>query len=251
MTIFIGIYVTLLGLVLGSFYNVVGLRIPEGESIVRPPSQCPQCGTVLRHRDLIPIVSYLLSAARCRHCRARISLQYPLVEAATALLFLWVYIRFGLTGEGIMGFILVSLAVIITVTDCKFMLIPNKVLLFFLPLLFIMRLVCPLDTGWNHLLGAVVGGGVILLIMFLSRGGMGMGDVKLFILFGWVVGFPQVILAFIIACTLGSMVGGLLLLLGVIRRKQPIPFGPWLAIGTLVSYGYGQQIISGYLSLIR
>lgn len=173
---------------------------------------------------------------------------YPLGEAVTGLLFLWVYLHFGLTGKGLIGFVLVSLLVIVTVADLKYMLIPNKILLFFLPLLIILGVVFPDGPMWQHLLGAVLGGGIILPFAFL--GGMGMGDVKLFALLGWVIGFPHVILAFLLACLLGSIVGGLLILTGTVQRKQPIPFGPWLAVGTLIAYGYGSSIISSYLTLI-
>ncbi len=249
MTLLISIYVFLIGLILGSFYNVVALRVPEGQSIVRPPSRCPHCDTRLRSRDLIPVVSYVLSGGRCRHCQARISLQYPLAEVATGLLFLWIYARFGFTGESLIGFALVSLCVIVTITDFKFMRIPNKVLLAFLPLLLLLRIYFPLHALWVHLLGAALGLGITLAIAVLTRG-MGMGDVKLFALFGWVLGFPQAIVAFILACALGSLVGGLLILTGKVQKKQHIPFAPWLAAGTLMAFGYGSQIISGYLSLI-
>ncbi|OMD62799.1 prepilin peptidase [Paenibacillus odorifer] len=248
MTIFIASYITLLGLILGSFYNVVALRVPAKESLLNPPSHCPNCNTRLKARDLLPVVSYLLSGGKCRYCGTRVSPLYPLGEAATGLLFLWVYLQFGLTGKGIIGFILVSLAVIVTVADLKYMLIPNKVLLFFLPLLLILVLLFPEGPIWHHLLGAVLGGGG--LIPFVLLGGMGAGDVKLFALLGLVIGFPNVILAFFVACLLGSVVGGLLMLLGIIKRKQPVPFGPWLAIGALISFGYGSHIIGAYLSLI-
>ncbi|MEK4210402.1 MULTISPECIES: prepilin peptidase [Paenibacillus] len=248
MTIFIASYITLLGLILGSFYNVVALRVPVKESLLNPPSHCPNCNTRLKARDLFPVLSYLLSGGKCRYCGTRVSPLYPLGEAATGLLFLWVYLQFGLTGKGIIGFILVSLAVIVTVADLKYMLIPNRVLLFFLPLLLILVLLFPDGPIWHHLLGAVLGG--VVLIPFVLLGGMGAGDVKLFALLGLVIGFPNVILAFFVACLLGSVVGGLLMLLGVIKRKQPVPFGPWLAIGALISFGYGSHIIGAYLSLI-
>lgn len=142
----------------------------------------------------------------------------PAWRSGNGFAFLWVYMQFGLTGKGIIGFILVSLVVIVTVADLKYMLIPNKVLLFFLPLLLILVLLFPEGPIWHHLLGAVLGGGG--LIPFVLLGGMGAGDVKLFALLGLVIGFPNVILAFFVACLLGSVVGGLLMLLGVIKRKQ-------------------------------
>ncbi|UQZ37461.1 prepilin peptidase [Paenibacillus sp. PK3_47] len=249
MTITIAIYITLLGLILGSFYNVVALRVPAGESLSHPPSHCTGCGTRLKARDLVPVFSWLFSRGRCRHCGAKVSVLYPLGELATGLLFLWSYLEFGLTVRGLTAVVLASLAVIVTVADLKYMLIPNKVLLFFAPLLLVLTLLNADGPVWLYLLGAVVGGGGIFL--FAWFGGMGMGDVKLFALLGLVVGFPGVLLAFLTACLLGTLVGGTLQLTGTVKRGQPVPFGPWLAVGALLAYGYGSQIISGYLSLIH
>lgn len=249
MTIFIAIYITLLGLVLGSFYNVVALRLPAGESLISPPSHCPSCGTRLKGRDLVPVLSYLLARGKCRHCGSRVSPLYLLGEMATGLLFLGMYLRFGLSGQGITGLVLVSLAVIVSMADFKYMLIPNKVLLAFTPLLLATVLLFPQGTLWEHALGGALGGTVVLVLAL--TGGMGMGDVKLFALLGWTVGFPNVILAFLLACLLGTIAGGGLILSGKVKRKQPIPFGPWLAAGSLIAFSYGSQLISGYFSLIR
>ncbi|WP_151733787.1 prepilin peptidase [Paenibacillus tengchongensis] len=249
MTIIIAIYITLLGLVLGSFYNVVALRVPAGESLNSPPSHCTGCGTRLKARDLVPVFSWLASRGKCRHCGAKVSVLYPLGELATGLLFLWSYLEFGLTIRGITAIALSSLAVIVTVADMKYMLIPNKVLLFFTPLLLVLTLLNAEGPWWLYLLGAVIGGGIIL--PFAWFGGMGMGDLKLFALLGLVIGFPGVLLAFFTACLLGTLVGGTLQLTGVVKRGQRVPFGPWLAAGALLAYGYGSQIIGGYLSLIH
>ncbi|WP_238651088.1 prepilin peptidase [Paenibacillus piscarius] len=248
MTIIVASYITLIGLILGSFYNVVALRMPAGESLLRPPSHCPSCNSRLKSRDLVPVLSYMLNRGKCRYCGNRISPIYVLGEAATGLLFLWIYLQFGLTGKGIIGYILVSLAVIVTMTDLKYMLIPDKVLLFFLPLFFILVLIFPEGSLVSHLLGAVSGGGILLLLALF--GGMGLGDVKLMTILGFVLGFPNVILAFLIACLLGTIVGGALLITGRIRRKQHIPFGPWLAIGALLAFAYGSDLIGSYLALI-
>lgn len=248
MTIIIASYITLIGLILGSFYNVVALRIPAGESLLRPPSHCPSCKSKLKSRDLVPVLSYVLNRGKCRYCGSRISPLYMLGEAATGLLFLWIYLQFGLTGKGIIGYILVSLAVIVTMTDLKFMLIPDKVLLVFLPLFFILVLIFPEGSLVSHLLGAISGGGILLLLALF--GGMGIGDVKLMAVLGLVLGFPNVILAFLIACLLGTIVGGALLFTGRIQRKQHIPFGPWLAIGALLAFAYGSDLIGSYLALI-
>lgn len=250
MTAIIAIYLLLLGLALGSFYNVVALRVPAGESVVHPPSRCSRCGTRLGARDMIPVVSYLFSRGRCRHCGVSVSALYPLGEAATGLLFVWVYLQTGISGQLPIGLVLVSLSIIISIADIHYMKIPNKVLLFFLPILLVLVVLTPAGSLWNHLGGALAGGGVLLLIAVLSRGGMGMGDVKLFALFGWVIGFPNVLLALFAACLLGLLYGMIVRASGRHGRGQPIPFGPFLAAGTLIAYGYGSYIISGYLSLM-
>ncbi|WP_138495656.1 prepilin peptidase [Paenibacillus pinistramenti] len=249
MTIVIAVYITLIGLVLGSFYNVVGLRVPVKESLVSPPSHCPSCGTRLAGRDLIPVLSLLLARGKCRHCGSKVSLLYPLGELATGLLFLWIYLEFGISFKGLTGLLLVSLSVIITVSDLKYMRIPNQVLLFFLPPLVLLVLLAPNGPLWSHLLGAICGGVVIFVLALF--GGMGMGDAKLFALLGWVIGFKDTVLAFLLACALGSCVYGLLLLLGKVKRGQPVPFGPWLAAGALLAFSYGSHLIGGYLALIR
>ncbi|NQX47224.1 prepilin peptidase [Paenibacillus tritici] len=249
MTIVIAVYVTLLGLTLGSFYNVVALRVPAGESLNHPPSRCTGCGIRLKPQDLIPVLSWLTSRGSCRYCGNKVSMLYPLGELATGLLFLWSYLEFGITFKGITAILLSSLAVIVTVADLKYMLIPDKILLFFTPVLLALTLLSAEGPIWLCLLGAAVGGGIIL--PFAWFGGMGMGDAKLFALLGLVVGFPDVLLAFFAACLMGTLVGGTLQLTGIVKRGQPVPFGPWLAVGALLAYGYGSEIIGGYLSLIH
>ncbi|WP_424766782.1 prepilin peptidase [Paenibacillus sp. sgz302251] len=251
MNLFISIYLFILGLILGSFFNVVGLRVPVKKSIVSPPSQCAQCGNRLKARDLIPVVSWLLSRARCRHCSAPVSSMYPLGELASGFLFLWMYLTFGYTWETWIGLLLISLAVIITVSDLKYMLIPDRVLLAFVPLFIVLRIIFPIGSIWQHMWGALLGGGLLLLVVVVSRGGMGMGDVKLFALLGWVIGFPNLILAFLLAFLTGTLVGGALLLFGIVQRKQPIPFGPFLAFGAILAFAYGAEWIPLYLSLFN
>ncbi|ANF95742.1 prepilin peptidase [Paenibacillus bovis] len=250
MTILIGIYVLILGLVLGSFYNVVALRVPAGESVIHPPSRCPHCGTRLTGTDMVPVFSYLWSRGRCRHCQAPVSVWYPIGEALTGLMFLWMYLEYGFTAQAITGMVLVSLSVIITVADIYYMKIPNRVLLFFLPVLLVLVLLFPVTSLWSHLAGGIGAGVILLIAAIASKGGMGMGDIKLFALYGWVLGFPNMLMALFIACLLGLVTGLILRCTGRSGKKQPIPFGPFLAVGTLIAYVYGPVIISGYLSLI-
>lgn len=252
MMIWLYIYLFIAGAALGSFLNVVALRVPANESIVTPPSRCPHCGTRLTGRDLVPIASWLLSRGKCRHCGARVSVLYPLGEAAMGLLTVAVVARFGWSSATIIGLLLASLCVIVSVSDLRTMRIPNKVLLFFAPVLVLACLLLP-DEGrgipwWSHLLGAAEGGGILLIIAFLSRGGMGLGDVKLFALLGWTIGLVQAPLALLAACLIGTIVGVALIASGVVKRKQPIPFGPFLALGALLAFGYGREIVDFYLS---
>lgn len=131
------------------------------------------------------------------------------------------------------------------------MLIPNKVLIVFFPVLAALRIIFPDEQAWwSYVLGAIVGGGIVVLIAILSRGGMGMGDAKLLLVCGAVLGLSHILVAFVLACMIGSLIGGSLLLLKIIQRKQPVPFGPSLAMGILLSYGYGSDLIQAYLTLL-
>ncbi|RIX54045.1 prepilin peptidase [Paenibacillus nanensis] len=251
MNALISIYLFILGLVLGSFFNVVGLRVPLKQSIVHPPSTCPHCANRLQAKQLIPVVSWLLSRGKCSFCKSSISPVYPLGELATGFLFVWIYLTFGNTRETVVGLVLVSLCVIVTVSDLKYMLIPNRILLAFAPVFLLLRVLFPAGSVWQHVWGALLGGGVLMLIVFVSRGGMGLGDVKLFALLGWIIGFPNVIVAFLLAFLAGTLIGGALLLTGVIQKKQPVPFGPYLAFGALLAFTYGADWIPLYLSLFH
>lgn len=251
MTLFLTIYLFLSGIILGSFYNVVALRIPMKQSIVSPPSRCTSCGNRLMPRDLMPVLSYLLARGKCRHCGTKVSPIYPLGELATGLLFVWIYLTFGYSWETVIGLLLVSLSVILTVSDLKYMLLPNRILLAFAPAFILLRCVFPLDSIWSHVWGGIAGGGVLLLVVIVTRGGMGLGDVKLLMLLGWVLGLSNLIPAFMIACLLGSLVGGILIFFKIVERKQPIPFGPFLLLGALLSFVYGSDLIDYYLSIMN
>lgn len=231
MIFLITLYLFLLGLACGSFFNVVGLRVPLGQSLVAPPSSCPCCGQRLAARDLVPVLSYALSRGRCRYCATPVSALYPAGELAAGLLFVWAYLRFGLTAQGAIGALLASLAVIVTVSDIRYMRIPNAVLLAFAPMLLALRMLCPGEHAiLYYLLGALAGGGILLAAALLSRGGMGLGDVKLLAVLGLALGWPGTLLALM----LGSLAGTI---------------GGSLALGALIAYGYGDALIDGYLTL--
>lgn len=244
-TVFFGV----LGLVFGSFFNVVGLRVPKNESIVTPPSHCTTCGRQLTVIDLVPVLSYVLLRGKCRNCGASISWVYPAFELATGLLFAFAYWQLGLSIELAVALVFISLLVIIVVSDFAYMLIPDKVLLFFLPLLVVGRILSPLTVWWDSLLGAVVGFSILYLIAIISRGGMGGGDIKLFFLLGLVLGTLHTLLTLFLASVIGMIVGIIVLRVRHQGRRTPIPFGPSIALAAVLVYFYGEQMIDWYSGL--
>jgi leader peptidase (prepilin peptidase) / N-methyltransferase len=237
------------GNVFGSFFNVVGLRIPLNESIVTPSSSCPICKHRLTILELIPVLSYVIQRGKCRQCKTRISPLYPIMEFLTGVLFVIVPLALGWTSEIWVGWTLVSLFIIITVSDIKYMLIPDKILLFFAGIFLLERILIPLTPWWDSLLGAAVGFFLLLIISFASKGGMGGGDIKLYALIGFVLGTKLVLMSLFISTFLGAIIGMIGIGLGIFKRKEPIPFGPFIAVGTLIAYFYGHTIFTAYLNL--
>lgn len=244
------LYLIIGGFILGSFYNVVGLRVPLKESVVTPRSSCPNCKKVLSSIELIPIVSFIIQSGKCNHCRVNISPIYPCIEIITGFLFVVTPLIVGWGIELLYGYALVSLLVIITVSDLAYMIIPDKILLFFLFVFLVLQIIMPGAYWINSLLGGLIGFGLLFVISFLTNGGMGGGDVKLFALLGFILGVKYVILAFFFSVIIGAVFGMSVLLIGVLKRSQPIPFGPFIAIGTLLSYFYGEQIVNWYFGVL-
>ncbi|WP_404333247.1 prepilin peptidase [Mesobacillus maritimus] len=237
------------GITLGSFYNVVGLRVPEGKSIVYPGSSCPSCGHRLRACELIPVLSYLLQRGKCRGCQSRISPIYPSIEFLTGVLFATALLVVGWSMELIIALTLISLFVIIFVSDIAYMIIPDKVLLVFAGIFLLERIFIPLTPWWDSFLGAVVGFVLLLVIALVSKGGMGGGDIKLFALIGFVVGTKTLLLSFFFSTLLGAVIGLIGMSLGLVKKGKPIPFGPFIAVGTLIAYYFGDTLVQAYLTL--
>ncbi|MEW5804496.1 MAG: prepilin peptidase [bacterium] len=240
----------LLGSCIGSFLNVCIFRIPKEESIVFPASHCPNCNNKLKAYDNIPILSFLFLRGKCRFCRIPISWQYPVVELATGILFALAVVRFGLEWNTLIAFILIPVSLVVSVIDLRVQIIPNVISL---PGIILGLAVSLLPGSPVHFLdalsGVLLGGGVFYLVAVVSKGGMGGGDIKLIAMFGAFLGWQKCLLTMFIGVLLGSAVGIVLLLLKLKGRKDPIPFGPFLCIGALVSLFYGQTIISWYLHL--
>ncbi|MTD29673.1 A24 family peptidase [Planomicrobium sp. YIM 101495] len=250
MTILYTIFFFIYGLVFGSFFNVVGLRVPKNESITHPPSHCTTCDRRLTALDLIPVFSYLFLKGRCRTCGQKIHWVYPLMELITGILFALAYWQLGFTWELVVAIIFVSLLVIITVSDIAYMLIPDKVLLPVGAVLLILRFLIPLDPWWDALLGAVIGFGVLLLIAIVSKGGMGGGDIKLFLVIGLVLGFAGTLLTLFLSSFIGTVAGIIMLRIKKQGRKTPVPFGPSIALAAIVVYFWGEAMLGWYFDFL-
>lgn len=196
------------------------------------------------------MLSYIILRGKCRVCTAKISPIYAVIELATGILFLYAFWKLGISYELLVAWTFISLLVIIVVTDLAYMLIPNKILLFFLPLLVILRLLSPLQPWWDSLLGAILGFSILLLIAIVSKGGMGGGDVKLFFLIGLVLGTINTLLTLFIAAFAGMIVGKLIIMGSQQGEKTPIPFGPYIAVAAIIVYFYGGELVSWYLNLL-
>lgn len=247
-----------LGLVLGSFANVVIVRVPAGESIVSPPSRCPSCHAAVAPRDNVPVLSWFLLRGRCRSCGARISPQYPLVELATALACAAVYARVGLSWA-LPAFLLFTWTlIVVAVIDVRTRRIPNRLTYPLTPALLVLFVLAALLEGapsvaLRAVLGGLVAFGFLLVLALINPRGMGMGDVKLagFIGIGLgYLGWPYVLLGMFGAFLLGGGVAIALMAARLKGRKDTIPFGPYLAAAALLTLLAGRSLLEGYRSLV-
>lgn len=239
------------GLLIGSFLNVCIFRIPEGESISFPPSHCTACGSRIKPYDLIPLLSYLFLMGKCRSCGSGISLQYPAVELLTGVLFAGLYLKFGLSFMLIKGIFMVCFLIVIGMIDLKTTDIYLKVTLpgILVGLAFIVSETLINSPGgvWDYILGGLVGGAVISVIILLT-GGMGWGDAELCFLCGLYLGLPLTAAMLFLSFVTGGAAALYLLFTGKKNRKDAIPFGPFLAIGAILAYFFGQDLILFYLT---
>ncbi|MGE8206078.1 prepilin peptidase [Heyndrickxia sp. NPDC080065] len=243
------IYFAVLGLLFGSFFNVVGLRVTEKKSILVPRSHCPHCKHELKWFELIPIFSFLLLRGKCRICEKKISLLYPVMEFITGFLFAFTFAKFGWSTDLLLAMLLISLIAIITVSDFVYMLIPDSILLFFGFILIVVRIFYPSDPWWDFIVGAVFGFVLLLLIAIISKGAMGGGDIKLFFVIGLVLGVKMTFLTFILSTLLGALFGVLMIIAGKYKKRKPIPFGPFIGVASIISFLYGNSIIYWYFNI--
>jgi leader peptidase (prepilin peptidase) / N-methyltransferase len=243
----IAAFTGLFGAIVGSFLNVVAFRLPRRESVVRPASRCPSCATPIKPYDNIPVLSWLLLRGHCRSCSAPISPRYPLVEALAAALCVGAVLAGGGTATVVLNVTFILLLVPIALIDVEHRIIPNK--LTALGAVLAIALGTALDPGGEptRLIAGAAAGGALLLAALAYPGGMGMGDVKLAGVMGLFLG-SSVAPALLFALLAGSLFGALVIARKGARagRKTAVPFGPFLALGSLVAVFAGEQLVNWY-----
>ena len=234
------------GLALGSFLNVVATRIPLRRSVIKPRSACMSCGNELAWYDNLPLVSYALLRGRCRSCGIRISPLYPAVELATAGLVAACFVVFGLTGEAVVASFFCAVLVAVTATDLTHRIVPNRIVL--PAALVVLVAQTALDPSPEWLLGALGASGFLFAAALAYPAGMGMGDVKLALLLGAMLGY--LVGVGLMIGMVAALVPSIYLLArhGAAARKMGIPFAPFLAFGAIVALFAGQVIFDAYLS---
>lgn len=247
--LFIDCIVIIMTLLIGSFYNVVAIRLLKRESFVFPPSHCPQCKHSLSVLDLIPLFSYLLLKGKCCYCKTRISGLYPLGELLTCVSLFLIYKHVGFRLELIPAFVLISLLILSVLTDIRQKLILDVITLPALIILIITRIFIGEYSFWYYALGGLIGFLLLFCIALISKGGMGGGDVKLYATIGVALGPWLTMLSLVLSSFFGSLIGGVLIGTGKMKRNQPIPFGPFIFIGTLIAYTYGLELWLWYVNL--
>jgi len=276
MELFFYFFIFLFGLIIGSFLNVVIFRLESGEQMVSGRSHCQHCRHTLEWYDLVPVFSFIAISGKCRYCRKKLSLQYPLVEFITGILFVSV---FGFWSSGfdwnVIGiwdlvklfylFFIVSVLIVIFVYDLRHYIIPDSVIYPAIFISLIYLLFKSLDFGhWNlfgiwdlgfgiynpllsGLLASVLAGGFFFAIVVITKGtGMGGGDMKLAFLMGLVLGWPKILAALFLAFTAGAICGIIFVIAKKKALKSAIPFGPFLVLGTFIALFWGDEIVNWY-----
>jgi leader peptidase (prepilin peptidase)/N-methyltransferase len=234
------------GAAIGSFVNVVAYRLPRRESLVKPRSRCPQCGTQIAGYDNVPVFSWIVLRGRCRHCKAPIPVRYPLVEALTALLFVVVGLRVGLEDTLLPALALSITLVAAAETDLEHHIIPNRLMATSAIAAVALWAIADYSMLPENLIAGAAAGGFLLVAAVAYPAGMGMGDVKLAGVMGLYLG-ASVAPALFVGFASGAVVGvAIALARGSNARKQGVPFGPFLALGGIVALLYGPEIIDWY-----
>jgi leader peptidase (prepilin peptidase)/N-methyltransferase len=263
LQILLGVYATLLGLVVGSYLNVVIHRVPLGISTIFPRSRCPHCGTAIRALDNVPVLSFLVLRGRCRQCGTPISWRYPAVEAATAALFLACYLRFGISLESPVAALFAALMLALAMIDFDHMILPDVITYPAIVLGILLQPFVPWAALWDGPWGGMVGGvfgaslgaGLLLAVwiawyLLRHEEGMGLGDVKMLAAIGAFLGWKGVLVALFLGALSGAVFGLLLMAVRGADFKAKLPFGVFLAIGGLIALLAGEPLVKAYARLL-
>jgi leader peptidase (prepilin peptidase) / N-methyltransferase len=241
------VLVGLFGLALGSFLNVVIARVPAGGSLVHPGSACPGCSAPLAWYDNIPVLSFVALRGRCRACGMRISWRYPIVEMITATVLVLAYVASGPSAEFLVACVLLPALIAMTAIDLQHQMIPDAITLPGIPVGLLVNLATGRISWVDSGIGILLGGGLFLVIILASRGGMGGGDLKLGAMLGAFLGWKALLFALFVAIVLGGAIGAVLLATGRRGRKDPIPFGPFLAAGGAMALYWGERAFGWWM----
>jgi len=243
------------GAVVGSFLNVCIFRMPAKTSIIKPLSQCPHCHHPVRFYDNIPLISYILLMAKCRDCGGKISWRYPLVELITALLSLFLFLKFGLSLTFLIVFIFTAVLIVITFIDLDHQIIPDVLTLPGIPIFFLLAIFVVKVPWLEALIGLLIGGGMLFAIAYIyqlitKREGMGGGDIKLLAMIGGFLGWKSLIFILLFSSFSGAIIGIAAMVIQKQDMKYAIPFGPFLSAAAVAYFFWGDAfmrvLILGY-----
>ena len=246
------LFIVIIGVIIGSFLNVCIFRIPEEQSICFPSSHCTSCQHKLGILDLVPVLSYIFLKGKCRYCKEKISIRYPLIELLNAAFYLIIYYKYGFSILTLKYFILASLLIVISMIDFDTQDVYTSTIMFgavvgivFLSIhQFILK-----EEGLNFIFGGIAGAVIIGIIVFVTRG-MGEGDIEIAGVCGLFLGVKGILIALFLGIIIGGIAAISILLLKIKNSKDRIAFGPFIAIGTIISMLYGNEILNAYLSLL-
>ncbi|MBI2027829.1 MAG: prepilin peptidase [Deltaproteobacteria bacterium] len=250
----IGAIILVLGLLLGSFLNVCITRLPQKKSLWWPRSYCDSCHKTLSPIDLIPVLSFLIQKGHCRYCKTHIPVLYPIIEVLTASLLFFLYLQFDFSLEFLVHVYLVCVLIVLSFIDLKHYILPDVITLPSIVVGLIISIFTPHLAFRVSLLGLIFGGGILYAMGWVyhtltKREGMGGGDIKLMAMLGAFLGVQAVFFILFVSCFLGSVWGGVCVLFKKSTRLTPIPFGPFIALATLVYIFFGIALISWYQNI--
>ena len=238
----------LFGICIGSFLNVCIYRIPLQQDIVKLPSHCMSCGKQLKWYELIPVLSFLIQGGKCRNCKTKLSVQYPLIELLNGLLYVLIFNMYGMSAQSVIYCLLSSVLIVISVIDFRTYEIPLGCNIFIL-ILGIVQVYFDLPHMSQYVIGFFAVSLILYLVWLISKGkAIGGGDIKFLAASGLLLGWKGIILAFLLGCIIGSILH--LIRMKVQNADRTLAFGPYLSLGVLISALYGEKIISLYLGYL-